>query len=319
MNQPQSSTETMRAWAIDAYGAPLRLIELPVPQPGPDDLLIHMDGAEVGQWDERVRLGEWPAARKFPLVPGLAGSGIVVAAGDNVRSFAIGDPVFACSYPFYDNGAWAEFMLVPASYAAAPPAGMPLAAAGAVPVAGLTAHRALIDILRVQAADVVLIAGAAGGVGHLAVQIAEDAGARVVATTSRHNRDFVAALGAELVIDYTSQDVPRAIRRHFPDGVDKALNCVTGDAANEAALVLRDGGHMVDLPGAVTVARPGVRIDKGQVVQGDGARLRLVAAMIDDALLEVEIQDIMPFEFALLALELVLARHVRGKIGLRIE
>jgi NADPH2:quinone reductase len=309
---------TMRAWAINAYGEPMQLMQLPMPQPGPNDLLLWMRGAEVGDWDELVRKGEWPMERPFPLVLGLAGAGIVVAAGDHVRGFAEGDPAYAYSYPLYDNGAWAEHMLVPASYASAPPAGLDLTQAGALPIAGLTAHETLLDILEVQRGDLVLITAASGGVGHLAVQIARHLGARVVATTSGRNLKFVRALGAETVIDYTCQDVVKTIRARYPDGVQKALNGVAGEAANQLVSVLADGGHMVDLPGTITAARAGVRIDTDYVVRADGVRLGFIASMIDDGLLQLETQEVVPFERAPQALDTVLTRHVRGKIALQI-
>jgi NADPH:quinone reductase-like Zn-dependent oxidoreductase len=315
----ESAKTTMRAWAIDSYGAPMRLMDLPLPEAGPRDLLIRMHGAEVGDWDELVRTGQWSMDRPFPLVLGLAGAGTVAAAGIDVRGYNQADPVYAYSYPLYDNGAWAEYMLVPATYAAHAPATLTLANAGAVPIAGLTAHETLLDILEVQEDDIVLITAASGGVGHIAVQIAASVGAHVVATTSRRNVDFVTMLGAETVIDYTSGDVVKAIRSHYPAGVDKALNGLSGEAANQMVWALCDGGHMVDLPGSVSVERPDVRIDSDYVVRGDGARLGLLTRLIDDGLIRVEIQDVIPFERAPQALELALAKHVRGKIALMIE
>jgi NADPH2:quinone reductase len=319
MSNSGSSNITMRAWAIDNYGEPMRLRDLPLPRPGPGDVLIRMQGAEVGDWDELVRRGEWPMERPFPLVLGLAGSGTVTSAGKDVTRFKEDDPVYAYSYPLYDNGAWAQYMLVPERYAAEPPPALELTRAGAVPIAGLTAHETLVDILDVRKDEVVLITAASGGVGHIAVQLARHLGARVVATCGRSHVTFVEELGAETVIDYTSQDVIGAIHARYPKGVDKALNGVASDAANQYVAVLRGGGHMVDLPGAVTVRRPDVRIDSDYVVRGDGARLQLVSDLIDAGTIRVEIQEIFPFERAQDALEAVLSKHVLGKIALKIR
>jgi NADPH2:quinone reductase len=308
----------MRAWAIDSYGAPMRLQDLPMPQAGPDDVVIRMRGAEVGDWDELVRTGEWPMERPFPLVMGLAGSGIADGVGANVAGIAVANPVYAYSYPLYDNGAWAEYMRVPARYAAHAPASLDLARAGAVPIVALTAHETLLDVLNVTRGEVVLITAASGGVGHLAVQIAAQAGARVIATASARNRDFVAGLGAELVIDYTSEDVVGAIRARHPHGIPKALNGVSGEAANALVEVMSDGGHIVDLPGTISASRPDVRIDTDYVVRGDGTRLARISRLIDDGRLRVHFHDILAFEQAPRALGLVLAKHVRGKVGLRI-
>jgi NADPH2:quinone reductase len=318
MSSTAPSNKTMRAWAINAFGEPMRLMDLPIPTPGPSDVLIAMQAAEVGDWDDLVRRGKWHVESTFPLALGLAGSGIVVGVGVDVRGFVEGDAVYACNYPLYENGAWAEYMLLPLPYVAAPPTALDLKRAGAIPIAALTAHETLVDLLQVQRNDVVLITAAAGGVGHLAVQIAVHLGARVVATATLRNHDFVSALGAETVIDYTTQDVVGAIRAKYPGGVDKALNGIPGETANEIVDAVRIGGHIVDLPRAISVKRPGVEIDSDFMVHGDGARLRLLSRMIDDLPIRVEIHDIVPFERAQEALDMVLGKHVRGKVVLEI-
>jgi NADPH:quinone reductase-like Zn-dependent oxidoreductase len=319
MANMNSSNTTMRAWTINAYGEFMRMQDLPLPRPGPNDVLIRMHGAEVGDWDELVRKGEWPMERPFPLVLGLAGAGTVTSVGKDVKSFKKDDPVYAYSYPLYDNGAWAEYMLVPQSYAAPPPPILELTRAGAVPIVGLTAHETLVDILDVRKGEVVLVTAASGGVGHLAVQLAKHLGAQVVATTSRRHVEFVLALGVDTVIDYTSEDVVQAIHDRYPKGVNKALNGVKGEAANQYVSVLAGGGHMVDLPGSITAKRPDVRITSDYVVRADGARLETVSDMIDEEILKVEIHEIIPFERAPDALDKVLTKHVPGKIALKIR
>lgn len=311
---------TMHAWAIDRYGSPkrMRFVEFPVPVPKDRDVLIRMHGAEVGDWDALVSEGAWPMDRPFPLILGLAGAGTVAAVGRQVTAFAESDSVYAYSYPLYDNGAWAEYMLVPASYVARAPTSIDLTRAGAVPIVGLTAHETLLDRLKVQRGDVVLITAASGGVGHLAVQIAARLGAHVVATAGPRNHDFVRSLGAETVIDYTAEDIVGAIRRRYPRGVDKALNGVDGETANQVVQTLCDGGRMVDLTGSATLERPSVDINTEYVVRADARRLGVIAQMIDDGNLAVEIQEIMPLESVAKALESVLNRHVRGKIVLKI-
>lgn len=310
----------MRAWAIDAYGGSerMRLRELPVPEPGPRDVLIRMVGAEVGDWDILVREGDWPMGRPFPLILGLAGAGTAAVLGDKVTEFVEDDLVYAYSYPLYDNGAWAEYMLVPTSYAARAPSSLDLIRAGGVPIVGLTAHETLTDILEVHRGDVVLITAAAGGVGHLAVQIATRLGGRVIATASRRNEAFVRGLGAEAVIDYQSEDLLEAIRSRHPRGVDKAVNGVEGETANRVVQVLRDGGQMVDLTGSATAERPDVRVIKDYVVRADGNRLASIARMIDGGHLKVEIQQAVPFEGAPAAIERIRDKHVRGKLVLQI-
>jgi NADPH:quinone reductase-like Zn-dependent oxidoreductase len=316
-----SKKKTMLAWAIEGYGGPekMQLMKLPIPTPNSHDVLIEMHGAEVGDWDIMVRQGEWPMNRPFPLILGLAGSGTVAAVGDSVSEFDIGEFVYTYSYPMYDNGAWAEYMLVPASYIARAPNSLALVSAGAVPIVGLTAHETLIDILKVETGDIVLITAASGGVGHLAVQIAVDRGARVVATASLRNREFLRQFGAETVINYTNADVVSAIYESYPQGIDKILNGVGGETANKIVNVLRPGGHMIDLTGSASLKRDEVRVDTDYVVKADAPRLARIAHMIDDGDLDVEIQEVVPFDKVRRALQLIEAKHVRGKLVLGIR
>jgi NADPH:quinone reductase-like Zn-dependent oxidoreductase len=231
----------------------------------------------------------------------------------------VNQEVYAYSYPLHDNGAWAEFMLVPETYVAPIPASLTPVEAGGVPIVGLTALETLTDVLHVTGGDVVLVNAAAGGVGHIAVQLGARLDALVVAAASRRNHDFVAGLGAAAVIDYDATgDVAKAIRDEYPGGVDKALNCVAGKAANDYVAALRGGGKMVDLPGAVSVRLPGVDIISDYVVRGNGARLAEVARLFDAGTLRLVIQEIVPFDEAQRALDLALAHHVRGKVVLRI-
>jgi NADPH:quinone reductase-like Zn-dependent oxidoreductase len=276
-----------------------------------------MQGAEVGDWDDLVRRGEWPMHRPFPLVLGLAGAGRVSAHGPEVNHFRKRDPVFTYSYPLHDNGAWADYMLVPERYVARAPASLTLPNAGAVPIVGLTAHEAIHDLLEVKKGDVVLITAAAGGVGHIAVQMAAHRGAHVIGVCGTDHVDFVRGLGAAEVIDYTGGDVVKAILAAYPHGVPKALNGVPGDGAGIYVEVMAPGGVLIDLPGEIKASKPGVKVSTGYVVQGDGDRLAKVANMIDD-FVRVTISETYPFERAPQALTTVLAKHVRGKVALHI-
>ncbi|TCS32579.1 NADPH:quinone reductase-like Zn-dependent oxidoreductase [Paucimonas lemoignei] len=320
MSDTASSPDTMRGWVIRAYGEKMVLMDdLPVPTPGPHDILMQMRSAEVGDWDDLVRTGAWDMERPFPLILGLAGAGRIAAVGTAVTGFSENQQVYAYNYPLHDNGAWAEFMLVPETYVTPIPASLTPIEAGGVPIIGLTAHEALIDVLHVTGDDVMLINAAAGGVGHIAVQLASHLGAQVVATASRRNHDFVAGLGAASVIDYDATgDVAKAIRDQYPGGVDKALNCVSGKVANDYVAAVKDGGKIVDLPGAVSVHRPGVKIISDYVVRGNRARLADVTRLFDTGALRLVIHEIVPFDEAQHALDLVLSRHVRGKVVLRI-
>ncbi len=197
---PRTSTvpDTMRAAAIDRFGPPeaLTLHTLPVPAPGAADVLIAVHAAGVGVWDAMVRDGSWqPAgAPRFPYVLGTDGAGIVAAKGPRVRRFRVGDRVYGCRI---EGGFYAEYVAVDAANVGRVPEHLDFLAAGAAPVTGLTAL-AGIETLRLRKGESVLIFGASGAVGTVAVQLAKLRGARVLATaTGPEAQSLVRDLGAD--------------------------------------------------------------------------------------------------------------------------
>jgi NADPH:quinone reductase-like Zn-dependent oxidoreductase len=305
--------KTMRAWTIDGDGDPerMQLRELPVPLPGPRDVLIRMCSAEIADRNGIPHDAGW-VDRTLPPILGVAGAGRIAATGSEVTGLAEGDAVYACG-----RGAWAEYMCVPAAHVAPVPASLDLACAGALPVAALIALQTLEEILDVRRRDVVLVTAASGGVGHIAVQVAKRLGASLVAMTSATDRRFVEGLGADMVIDESSRDFVAAIHSRYPDGVDKVLNSIPGATANAAGRALRQGGHMVDLTGTATFAAPRMRIEVEHIVQPDPDRLSRFARLVDDGRIVVEVAQLMRFEQAPEALTRARGTHVRGTIGLQ--
>jgi NADPH:quinone reductase-like Zn-dependent oxidoreductase len=323
----------MGAWAIERFGDPRRersllsLEKLPVPKVEARDVLIRMYGAEIGDWDALVASGEWSVERSFPITLGLAGSGAVVAVGKDVVGLERGDLVYTYSHPHHHrgcrsqdhNGSWADYMLVPFRRVALAPKSLDLTHAGAAPIVGLTAYETIIEILKVERHDVVLITAAAGGTGHLAVQIAARRGAHVVATARSENHEFLRGLGAELLIDYTREDFAKAARKRYREGVDKALNGVGGETANKVLQAVRPQGHVVDLTGTATKSLlPEGRVDTDYVVRPDRARLTALALMFDSGELKLEVEHPVSFSRAPAGLAEVLAKRVRGVLVLQI-
>ncbi|MDB5214439.1 MAG: hypothetical protein JWO86_2366 [Myxococcaceae bacterium] len=331
-NEAVAVQKLMGAWAIERFGEPRRersllsFEELPQPKVAPRDVLIRMYGAEIGDWDALVASGGWSVERSFPIVLGLAGSGTVAAIGEDVVGLSKGDAVYTYSHPFahrdcpsrQHNGAWAEYMLVPFRRVALAPTSVDLTNAGAIPIVGLTAHETIVDILQVERHDTVLITAAAGGVGHLAVQIAARRGAHVIVTARKKNHEFLRGLGAELLIDYTVDDFVEAIRKTFPAGVDKALNGIEGETANKVVQAMRPQGHVVDLTGSATEKASGVRVDTDYVVRPNRVRLASLARMFDDGELKLEVAHCVPFARAPAGLAEVLTKQVRGVVVLKI-
>jgi NADPH:quinone reductase-like Zn-dependent oxidoreductase len=235
----------MKAAAIDRFGGPevLHTETLPVPKPGAKQVLIRIDAAGIGVWDPYVRSGEFELGpTRFPMVIGNDGAGEVVAVGEGAARFHPGDRVYAYSMK---GGFYAEFAAVSEEEVAPIPDGLTPAQAGVLGADGVTALRGLDDQLRLQSGESLMVYGASGGIGHLAVQLAKRMGARVFAVAS--GRDGVALcrdLGADVVVDGKEEDVAREARAFAPAGLDAALVLATGDGLAPALATLREGGRI---------------------------------------------------------------------------
>ena len=313
---------TMKAAAIDRFGPPkvLTLHNLPVPNPGPHDLLIAVHAAAVGVWDAEVRNGTWwpGGRRKFPLVLGTDGAGIVAAKGARVRRFRIGDRVWAVNA---GRGFYAEYVAVNAQHAGRVPRRLDLLRAGAAAVTGLTALQGIDDALQVRRQEILLIFGASGAVGTLAVQFAKRRRARVLATArSGEASAFVHRLGADAVIDIRSGNAPERLRELAPGGIDAALALAGGDALEPCLSLVRAGGR-VAYPNGVEPEprrRRRVRLLAYNAVAGPREFARLERA-IAEARLRVPIAAVYPLARASKAHARIERGHVLGRIVLRIR
>jgi NADPH:quinone reductase len=318
------AAETMKAAAIDHPGGPevLTLHTVPVPRPGADEVLIEMSTAGVGPWDidVRERLDYWKN-RKYPLVLGVDGSGTVAAVGSAVRGFKVGDAVYAYVWDNPRGGFYAEYVAVAAKAVGHVPPGMSLRDAGAGAVTALTALQGIDDALHLKSGETLLIHGAAGGVGSLAVQFAKLRGARVLATvTGDDGAAFVRALGADALVDGRHGDIRGAARAFAPGGVDAVLALAGGDALEACIDSLRPGGRAA-YPSGVRPepkAGAGTRIVRYDAIAAPAEYTRLNAA-IEAAKLKVPIAAEYPLADAAKAHERMAAGHVLGKIVLRIR
>jgi NADPH:quinone reductase len=235
----------MKAAAFDRYGGPevLHTEVLPVPRPGPRQVLIRLDSAGIGVWDPYVRSGELElGARRFPRVIGNDGAGEVVAVGDEARRFRVGDRVYAYSF---EGGCYAEYAAFDEDAIAPIPQGLSVEEAGALGADGITALRGLDDQLHLAAGQTLLVYGASGGIGHLAVQLAKRMGARVLAVASGPDGvELVRKLGADAAVDGKADDVARAAREFAPGGLDAALVLVHGESLAPALAAVRKGGRV---------------------------------------------------------------------------
>ena len=314
---------TMQAAAIDRAGGPevITLQTLPVPKPAPDEVLIAVDTAGVAVWDVDVR--ERPSMihhAHFPLVLGTDGSGVVVAVGAQAQGFKLGDRVYSYSWDNPQGGFYAQYVAVPAKNVGPVPAELSLRDAGAIGTTGLTAIQGIDDALHVQRGETLLIHGAAGGVGSLALQFARLRGARVLATASGDDAaSFVRRLGADAVVDARHGDVVAAARAFAPGGIDAVLVLAGGDALERCLDTLRPQGRAAYPSGVEPEPkeRAGIRVIRYDAVPGPKEFARLNEA-IKAAKLEVPIAAEYPLAKAAEAHERLKAGHVLGKIVLRV-
>lgn len=313
----------MLAAAIDRPGGPevLTIHELAVPQPDENEVLIAVHTAGVGQWDADMRAGWFPGGRpRYPLVLGTDGSGTVAAAGSRVRRFEVGEKVYAYSFANPKGGFYAQYVAVVAEKAAPVPAVLDMRKAGAIGTTGLTALQGIDDALQLKKGQTVIIHGASGGVGTLAIQFAGLRGARVFATASGNDgKSLARRLGAEQAVDGRTEDITAAARRFAPDGID-ALLALTGSSLAQCLDALRPGGR-VAYPNGVEPAprkRRGIDVVSYDAVPGVREFQRLNRA-IEAARLKVPIAAVYPLAEAAKAHERLAQGHVLGKIVLRIR
>jgi NADPH2:quinone reductase len=265
---PQPIPQQMKAAAIDRFGGPevLHVETLPVPRPGPGQVLIRLDAAGIGVWDPDVRSGEVElGAGGFPKVIGNDGAGEVVAVGDDVERFRVGDRVYAYSFA---GGFYAQYVALDEDEIAPMPTGLSAEQAGALGADGVTALRGLDDQLHLAAGQTLMVYGASGGIGHLAVQLAKRMGARVLAVASGADGvALVRRLGADEAVDGKRGDVGRAARDFAPGGIDAALVLAHGDSLKPALAAIRKGGRVAHPNGV----EPAPRAPKGvKVLAYDG-------------------------------------------------
>jgi NADPH:quinone reductase-like Zn-dependent oxidoreductase len=299
----------MHAVLIHETGGPevLRYEQAERPTPGAEEVLIEVRAASVNPIDWKIRRGL--RETQLPAVLGNDVSGLIELS--HADGLAAGDEVFGIA----PSGGYAEFATAPAAAIAKKPAGITHTQAAALPVAGMTAWQALFDRGALQAGQTALVAGGAGGVGHLAGQFAKHAGAHVIATGSARNRDFVLGLGADEYIDYTTEDVGEAA-----SDVDVAFDTVGGETTESLLPTLREGGVLVTIanaPPEQAAAERGARAEL-LVMSPSSEQLTRIADLVADGAVRVEIERTFPLSEARQAHELSEAGHTRGKIVLEV-
>lgn len=316
--------KTMRAAAIDRFGPPevLTIRELPIPTVETNEVLIALHTAGVGSWDADIRDGWYPEGQpRFPLVLGTDGSGTVAAVGSRIRRFKPGDRVYSYSWNNLKGGFYAEYVAVVAEKVGSVPRRLDLKQAGAIPTTGLTALQGIDDTLHVKKGENVMIHGASGGVGTLAVQFAKLRGARVFATASGEDGvALVRRLGADRAVDRAREDIVTAAHEFAPDEIHALLALAGGDALERCLDALRPGGRCAYPNGVEPEPKKRRGIDMMSYDAVSGAReFERLGRAVEDAKLRAPIAAAYPLEEAAKAHERLAEGHVLGKVVLRIR
>jgi NADPH:quinone reductase-like Zn-dependent oxidoreductase len=299
----------MQAVLIRETGSPdvLHYEEADRPEPDDGEVLIRVSAVSVNPVDWKQRRGL--AQTEVPAVLGRDVSGTVERS--RADGFTEGDDVFGMAA----SGGYAEYTTASAAAIAKKPDGLSHEQAAALPVAGMTAWQAVFDRGGLEHGQTALIAGAAGGVGHLAVQFAKHAGARVIGTGSSRNRDFVLGLGADDYVDYTQQDVGQAV-----SGVDMAFDTVGGDTTQALVPTVREGGVLVTIASAPPEEAARARGARAEllVMSPSSEQLARIAELVAGGEVRVEISQVLPLTEVRRAHELSESGHTRGKIVLTV-
>ncbi|MEV4410761.1 NADP-dependent oxidoreductase [Catellatospora sp. NPDC049609] len=312
---------TMHAVRAHARGGPEQLVyeQAPRPEPGPGEVLVAVKAASMTPdeltWPETwTYTADGTGPERTPVIPSHEFSGVVAATGEGVRSPAEGEAVYGL-IPFVHDGAAAEYVALPAALVAAKPSTVDHEHAAAIPLAALSAWQALVVHAGLQPGQHVLVQGGAGGVGSYVVQLAAGLGARVSATASAADLDFVRGLGAEQVIDYANQRFEDHVR-----DVDVVVDLVGGATQTRSFAVLKPGGVLVAIaapPDQQEAARHGVRA-VFFIVEPDPQALRAIAGLVDDGRVRPVVDRVLPLAETRAGYEALEKGKRRGKIVIHV-
>ena len=307
----------MRAITQQSVGGPdvLQVVEIDPPQPYPTEVLVRVRAIGLNRIEASIRRGSNSLLGQPPFILGWDISGVVEDVVPGVNRFQPGDEVYGM--PLFPRAAraYAEWVAAPSRQLARKPRSLDHVHAAALPLAGLTAWQSLVDVAQVRSGQRVLIHGAAGGVGHLAVQIAKGMGAQVIATASRAKADFVRELGADEVIDYEAEDFAAVAR-----DIDVVLESIGRDYADRSLRTLRPGGLLVTIVER-TNAQLSARVKAagrrfaGVIVEPDSPGLEKLAEWVDSGRLRVHVDEAFPMT-AVAQAHRRLEGSVKGKLVL---
>ena len=310
----------MKAAQINDYGTKevLQITDVAdKPTVADDQVLVTVHASGVNPFDVTVREGRarQMAELTFPATLGGDTAGIIAELGSSVTGFQIGEEVYGQAGALSGHGSFAEFTPVKAGSLAVKPTSVDFITAAALPLAGSSAYQALVDHMNLQPDQKILIHGGAGGIGSMAIQLAKHLGAHVTTTAGPNDIDYVKQLGAEEVIDYTSQDFSQ-----LADDYDAVFDTIGGETNQKSYNVLKSGGVLVSMVAPANneaVSQHGISYVH-QFTQANSERLTKLAELVDGGTLKVNVDKVFPFDQAAEALDYLQTGHPRGKVVIQV-
>ena len=331
----------MKAAIVDRYDTNVRVGDMPVPEVGEHDVLVQIHAAGVNVLDSKIRDGEFKLILPYrlPLILGNDVAGVVAGVGPGVRKFKPGDEVYA--RPGKDRiGAFAEYIAVAEDDLAPKPEQLTMEEAAAIPLVGLTAWQALVEIAGLRAGQKVFIQAGSGGVGTFAIQLAKHLGATVATTTSAANADLVKRLGADVVIDYRNDDFEAVLHDY-----DVVLHSLDNETLKKSLRVLKPGGKLISISGPPD---PGFARELGKpwilrpimgllsyrtrgaarhrqvgykflFMRASGDQLRQITALVDSGVIEPVMDRVFPLESTAEAMAYVDKGRAKGKVVIKVK
>jgi alcohol dehydrogenase len=333
----------MKAFILDKYNTkvPLRFGEMPEPEMQDDEVLVKVHAAGINVLDTKLKNGEFKLILPYrlPLILGHDVAGVVVRVGPRVRQFKPGDEVYSRPDDFH-IGAFAELIAIKADSLAFKPKALTMEEAASIPLVGLTAWQALIEKAKLKKGQKIFIQAGSGGVGTFAIQLAKHVGAFVATTTSTTNVDWVKSLGADLVIDYKTDDFENILQ-----GYDVVLNSQDSKTLTKSLSVLKPGGKLISISGppdpvfgeeirATWFMKLIMRLLSSSIrkkakrrgvsfsflfMKANGNQLREITELIDSGAIHPVVDRVFPFEATQEAMAYVETGRAKGKVVVQVK
>ncbi|GHA80628.1 NADP-dependent oxidoreductase [Pontibacter akesuensis] len=308
----------MKAAVYDAFGgaAKVQVKTLDVPELQEGEVLVRIKAAAVNPVDSAVREGYLKdfLPYEFPVIPGWDVAGVVEERGFSARRFAVGDEVYAYARrPLVKYGTYAEYIVLPESYLSRKPQNLSFEETAGIPLVGLTAYQSLFDAGKLQQGQSVLILGASGGVGTIAIQLAKEKGATVIGVASEKNHSYMKELGADHTITYKDTHIGDSVKEVLPEGVDLIFDCASGETLEQALSALKPSGKLV------SILNQGQDLDKSidfayVFVEPNSSQLDRLRELAEAGKLKVHVSETYKLQETAEAMRQIETKHTTGKI-----